>query len=489
MKTNWKVIVSFWGALLGLNGVFMLLAIIPGILASDEHGWKALLVSGFASMVLGSFFFFFTKDHNKTIGKREGYLIVGLGWIWLSLSGCLPYILSGTIPSFAGALFETISGYTTTGASVLSDIEAVSPSILTWRSMTHWIGGMGIIVLTVAILPILGIGGMQLFSAEAPGVTTDKLHPRITDTAKRLWFIYVGLTFVETIFLWLAGMTWFDAFNHSMSTISTGGFSTKNDSIAAFDSPWIHYIIIFFMFMSGINFALTYWGIKGKLDKIYKNEEFRFYLGVTLFTTLLVTLVLMQNGTSGWGLELAFRNSLFQVISFITTTGFVSADLTNVSGAFILKVIFFFLLFLGGSAGSTAGGIKIVRHLVIFKNSWLEFKRLLHPSGIIPVRYNDSSVHGRITFNVMAFIIIYLLIFGFGSMVMAFTGLDFESAIGAAATSLGNVGPSIGSVCPVCNFGHITFFGKIFLSFLMLIGRLEIFTVLILFTPFFWKRN
>jgi trk system potassium uptake protein TrkH len=489
MKINWKVIASFWGALLGINGVFMFFAIIPGVFMNNDFGWKALLISGVASILGGALMYFYSKDNNKTLGKRDGFLIVSVGWVFLSLSGCLPYLISGAIPDFSAAFFETVSGYTTTGASVLNDIESVSPSILTWRSITHWIGGMGIIVLTVAILPILGIGGMQLFSAEAPGVTTDKLHPRITDTAKRLWIIYVGMTIAEAFLLRIAGMTWFDAVNHSMATVSTGGFSTKNASIAAYENPWIHYIIIFFMFLSGVNFALTYWGLKGKLDKIYKNEEFKFYLGITIFITLVCTAVLMTNGNVAWSLEESFRNSFFQVVAFITTTGFVTADLTNIEGAFILKVTFFFLLFMGGSAGSTAGGIKIVRHLVIFKNSWLEFKRLLHPSGIIPVRLNDNSVHGRITFNVMAFIIIYLMIFGFGSLVMSLTGLDFETSIGATATSLGNVGPSIGGVCPVCNFSGISAFGKIFLSLIMLIGRLEIFTVLILFTPFFWKRN
>lgn len=489
MRLNWKVIVSFWGALLMINGVFMFLAIIPGILMHNDFGWKALLIAGVANVLTGGLMQVFSQTEDKNIAKREGFLIVSVGWVFLTLGGCLPYLISSTIPTIPSAIFETISGYTTTGASVLNDIESVSPAILTWRSITHWIGGMGIIVLTVAILPILGIGGMQLFSAEAPGVTTDKLHPRITDTAKRLWFIYVGMTVAETILLRLAGMNWFDAINHSMATVSTGGFSTKNASIAAFENPLIHYIIIFFMFMSGVNFALTYWGLKGKLDKIYKNQEFRFYLFMTLFITLVSTGILMFNGTTDWGLEQSFRNSLFQVIAFITTTGFVTADLTNIEGAFMLKVIFFFLLFMGGSAGSTAGGIKIVRHLVIFKNSWLEFKRLLHPSGIIPVRYNGNSVHGRITFNVMAFIIIYLMIFGFGSIVMSLTGLDFETAIGATATSIGNVGPSIGGVCPVCNFSGISAFGQLFLSFLMLIGRLEIFTVLILFTPFFWRRN
>lgn len=489
MKLNWKVITSFWGALLVINGVFMMFAIISGVTLHNDDGWKALVVSGGVSILAGALMHFYAKDHDKKVGKRDGFLIVSVGWVFLTLSGCLPYIISGTIPSFSGAVFETISGYTTTGASVLNDIEIVSPAILTWRSITHWIGGMGIIVLTVAILPILGIGGMQLFSAEAPGVTTDKLHPRITDTARRLWFIYVGLTIVESILLKFAGMTWFDAINHSMATVSTGGFSTKNASIAYYDSPLIQYIIIFFMFLSGVNFALTYWGLKGQLKKIYQNEEFKFYFGITILITLVCTAVLMLNGSTGWGTEQSFRNSLFQVVSIITTTGFVTADLTNIQGAFILKVIFFFLLFMGGSAGSTAGGIKIVRHLVVFKNSWLEFKRLLHPSGIIPVRYNQNSVHGRITFNVMAFIIIYLMIFGFGSLVMSLTGLDFETAIGATATSLGNVGPAIGGVCPVCNFSAITPFGKLFLSFIMLIGRLEIFTVLILFTPFFWKGN
>lgn len=489
MKLNWKVIVSFWGALLMINGVFMFFAIIPGVLMHNDSGWKALLISGVINIFIGGLMQLFSRTEDKTITKREGFLIVSLGWIFLTIGGCFPYLISGSIPSLASAIFETISGYTTTGASVLNDIESISPSILTWRSITHWIGGMGIIVLTVAILPILGIGGMQLFSAEAPGVTTDKLHPRITDTAKRLWFIYVGMTFAETILLKLAGMRWFDAINHSMATVSTGGFSTKNDSIAAFENPLIHYIIILFMFLSGVNFALTYWGLKGKLDKIYKNQEFKFYLFMTIFITFICTLILMTNASVDWSLEESFRKSLFQVIAFITTTGFVTEDLTNIQGASILKVIFFFLLFMGGSAGSTAGGIKIVRHLVIFKNSWLEFKRLLHPSGIIPVRYNGNSVEGRITFNVMAFIIIYLMIFGFGSIVMAATGLDFETAIGAAATSIGNVGPSIGGVCPVCNFSGISAFGKLFLSLLMLIGRLEIFTVLILFTPFFWRRS
>ena len=488
MKLNIKIVAKFIGMLLIINGMFMFLAALPSVIYVEE-GWRTLVLSGSISIITGIIGMIYARGSNKDITKKEGFLIVTLGWIFLTLSGCIPYIVSGTIPEFTSAFFESISGYTTTGASVLNDIEAMPHAILMWRSTTHWIGGMGIIVLTVAILPILGIGGMQLFSAEAPGVTADKLHPRITGTAKRLWFIYVAITFIETILLKLAGMNFFDALNHSMATVSTGGFSTKNASMAAYnDLPAVQYIVIFFMFLSGVNFALSYWGIKGKFDKIYNNEEFRFYLFLTLIVTAISTIVLMGVQHSGWNLEESFRHSLFQVVAFITTTGFVTADLTNVGSAYILKVIFFVLMFVGGCAGSTAGGVKIVRHLLIFKNSILEFKRLLHPNAVVPVRLNGHAVKSKITFNVMAFIIIYLTIFGLGTMVMSLTGLNFETALGATATSIGNVGPGLGDVGPVENFASITPFGKMFLSFLMLVGRLEIFTVLILFTPYFWRN-
>lgn len=474
----------FLGYLLMGNGLLMYFAIIPGAIYNDE-GWRALLISGSFSLFIGSVFYIFTKDAIKDIGKKEGYLIVTLGWVVLSLSGSLPFILSGSIPSFAGALFETVSGYSTTGATVLEDIEIVPHGILMWRSLTHWIGGMGIIVLTVAILPILGIGGMQLFSAEASGVSTEKLHPRITSTAKRLWLIYFGLTIAETLLLKLAGMDWFDAVNHAMATVATGGFSTKNASVGAYENPLIHYIIIFFMFVSAINFSLIYWGLKGRLDKIWKNEEFRFFLflviGITLFTTIVVQISVWDGN-----FEKNFRDSLFQVVAIITTTGFGTADFTAWSP--ILTVLFFFLFFTGACAGSTSGGVKLIRHLVIIKNSVMEFKRLLHPNAVIPVRINGAIVKGRVTFNVMAFILIYFGIFVFGTIVMSLLGEDFLTSMGASASCLGSVGPGLGDVGPVDNYASISSVGKVFLSFLMLVGRLEIFTVLILFTPYFWRK-
>lgn len=482
---NWGIIGLFLSYLQIGNGLLMYLAIIPGAYYHDE-GWRALMVSGTFAILLGLLLLLFSKDASKNISKKEGFLIVTLGWVSLCVTGCLPYILSGSITSITTALFETVSGYSTTGATALEDIEILPHGILMWRTLTHWIGGMGIIVLAVAILPILGIGGMQLFSAEATGVNADKLHPRITSTAKRLWLIYFGLTGLETVLLYIAGMEFFDAVNHAMSSIATGGFSTKNASVGHFDSALIEYIIIFFMFLSAVNFSLIYWGLKGKLNKIWENEEFRFFVilitSVVLFTTVLVQI-------SNWGndpLEESFRHSLFQVVAVITTTGFGTADFTSWSP--ILTIMFFFLFFTGACAGSTSGGVKLIRHLVIIKNSFLEFKRLLHPSAVVPVRINGHILKGRITFNVMAFILIYFGVFVFSAIIMSILGEDFMTAMGSAAACLGNVGPGLGEVGPADNYNSISGAGKIYLSFLMLVGRLEIFTVLILFTPYFWKR-
>ncbi len=438
------------------------------------------------TVVVGLTGYVLTKNQtNGGLKKRDGYLVVTLGWLCMSLFGTLPYQFSGQIPGFADAFFETVSGYTTTGASILNDIEAMSKGILMWRSLTQWIGGMGIIVLTVAILPLLGIGGMQLFVAESPGVTPDKLKPRITDTAKRLWLIYLGLTLLEAGLLKLGGMSYFDAVNHSLTTMATGGFSTKQASIAYFTSPFIQYVIIIFMFLAGSNFTLTYFGLHGQLKKVWGNEEFRFYAGFTLGIGLLVTLVVYLVTESS--LEPAFRDAMFQLVSIITTTGFVSADYT--SWAPLLTVIFFMLMFVGASAGSTAGGVKVVRHVILLKNSILELRRQIHPTAVLPVRLNNVAVSSEITFNVMAFMIIYFMVFALGSVIISALGYDFNTSVGAVATCLGNIGPGIGKVGPMDNFAFISSAGKWVLSFTMILGRLELFTVLILFTPYYWRKH
>ncbi|AXT20877.1 TrkH family potassium uptake protein [Flavobacteriaceae bacterium AU392] len=497
MKLNYKIIFHFFGLLLLCNGGFMLLSALISAIYKDGVS-ISLLFSGILVGVIGVITMVSTRNHKKEMNKREGYIVVAFGWLVMALSGTLPYIFTEAIPNFTNAFFETISGYTTTGATVLNDIEVVPKGVLFWRSLTHWIGGMGIIVLAVAILPLLGIGGMQLFAAEAPGPSADKLHPRITDTAKRLWLIYFGYTAAETILLNIAGMSFFDALNHSMTTLSTGGFSTKNASLAHWNNqPVIQYIVVIFMFLAGTNFVLSYFAFKGKVKRIIKDEEFKLYLKFIGAFTIIAAIIIyfyVDPSVSSishpmvWGeAESAFRHSLFQVLSIVTTTGFVTADYTLWTS--FMVVFFFGLMFLGGSAGSTSGGVKIVRHLLMVKNGILEFKRALHPSAILPVRYNKKAISEKIVFNILAFFIVYMLSFIVGALVFSIIGLDFESAVGVAASCLGNVGPALGDFGPVDNFYNMPAIGKWWSSFLMLIGRLELFTVLILLTPFFWRNR
>lgn len=484
MQFNWKVIIHILGILLLMNAFFMLTC-IPFSLYYNDGDFIPLILSAGISAFVGLAAFFFTRNFStKDFKKKEGYLVVTGGWIFISLFGSLPYFLSGEIPSFTDAFFETISGFSTTGASILIDIESVGKGILFWRSLTQWIGGMGIIVLTVAILPLLGIGGMQLFVAEAPGISTDKLQPRIKETAKRLWLIYLGLTFAELIVLMFGGMDFYDALNHSLTTMSSGGFSTKNASIAYYHSPFIEYVIIIFMILAGTNFTMTYFALHNRFGKVFRNEEFRIYLFVLAFAGVLATVGIYHLGNSS--IEKSFREGLFQVVSVITTTGFITADFTAWTP--FLTLLFFILMFFGASAGSTAGGVKIVRHLILLKNSILELKRQIHPAAIIPVRFNGKAISRDITYNILAFIMIYISIFAIGSLIMGLLGLDFVSSIGAVATCLGNIGPGLGTVGPIYNFAHLPDLAKWVLSFLMLIGRLELFTVLILFTPYFWKK-
>lgn len=481
-----------------LNGLFMILAFPFAIYYQENAKW-GILSAGLITIIVGFLMWFFNKGAEKNLQKKEGYVIVTFGWLILSLTGSLPYLFSGSIPEFTNAFFETISGYSTTGSSILTDIESIPKSILFWRSATHWIGGMGIIVLTIAILPILGIGGMQLFMAEAPGPSADKMHPRITETAKRLWFIYFSLTIAEFLLLKIAGMNWFDAINHAMATMSTGGFSTKNDSVAYWNGmPMVQYIITIFMFIAGTNFIVTYFAFKGNLQRVFKNEEFKWYFFGSLGIIILITFLIVNfqdpnlqttiQHPKPWGnVESAFRHASFQVLAILTTTGFVTADFTMWNS--FATMLIFSLFFVGGSAGSTSGGVKIVRHIIMIKSSLSELKKLLHPSAIIPLRYEGKAVHKGIVFNILSFFVLYMLIFITSSVILTFFGLDFTSALSAAASSLGNIGPAMGSVSPVNNYAHLSIPAKWFCSFLMLIGRLELFTVLILFTPYFWKKN
>jgi len=495
LNLNYKIVVFLMGVLLLFNGGLMLLSALVSYSYQDGVAFEITLAA-FLVLSIGALFMLFGRQHEKQIQKREGYLIVSLGWILMAVSGTIPYLLTGTFTDFASSFFEAMSGYTTTGASVLNDIEVLPKGVLFWRSTTHWIGGMGIIVLAIAILPFLGIGGIQLFTAEAPGPGGDKLHPRITDTAKRLWLIYVVYTCLETLLLWLAGMSFFDAINHAMSTVSTGGFSTKNSSIAFWnDQPLIQYIISFFMLLAGTNFVLSYFIFTRKFQKIIADEEFKVYLSFILVFTLLATVVILNqesmavlgNSFSWTQIETSFRAALFQVIAVITTTGFVSADFTQWTP--FLTVVFFGLMFLGGSSGSTSGGVKVVRHMLMIKSGFLEFKRALHPNAIIQARYNNKTVSDSIAYNILGFFILYMLSFIIGAVGFGSLGINFESAVGLSASTLGNVGPALGDFGPSSTYAALPQSGKLWATFLMLLGRLELFTVLIILTPFFWRKT
>jgi trk system potassium uptake protein TrkH len=480
---NPRTIIRILGLILITEGIFMWISIPVALLFREQDSLDFLLSGGITATV-GAAAYFSTWRSPILLSSRDGYMIVTGGWILFSLFGTLPFLLTGSIPGITNAFFETVSGFTTTGASILNDIEALSHGTLFWRSLIQWLGGMGIILLTLILLPALGIGGMQLFTAEVPGPTPDKLHPHIKDTAKRLWLIYLVFTVSETLLLWAGDMGLFDAICHSLTTMATGGFSTKQASIAYWDSAYIHYVITFFMFLAGTNFTLSYFGMHGQFRKIWENEEFKWYLGfIAGFTLVIMTGLYL---TSGGGIEKAFRDAIFQVVSILTTTGYTTAD--YLEWVPWLGVLIFTLMFFGGSAGSTGGGPKVMRIVIMLKNSTQELKRMIHPKAVIPVRLNREAVEERVVTNVLAFIAFYGIIAVISMVFMSLLGNDLETSVGAVAATLGNIGPGIGGVGPALNYAELHVAGKWFLSFLMLVGRLELFTVLVLFAPMFWRR-
>ena len=485
---NSKLISRILGSLLIVESIFLLSGIVVSFIYKEKDLHKVFITSALISTFSGFGLLAYGRNANTEIGKREGSIIVTLTWLIFSLVGMLPYLISGSISSVADAFFETMSGFTTTGASILNNIEELPYSILYWRSLTHWLGGLGIIVISMALLPIFGFSGMQIFSAEATGPTKDKIHPKISETAKRLFAIYVILTVLETIFLKIAGMTWFDSVCHSFGTIATGGFSTKQGSIGHYNSPVIEYITIFFMIFSGVNFAMYYFLIKLKFQKVFKNEELKAYLFLILvFAVALMFAQVDWSQTLSWsGFEEYFRNGLFVTTATITTTGYVTVDYT-LWPTFTWNLVLVLML-IGSSAGSTAGGMKVVRVLLVFKYSYFEFKQLIHPNAIFPVRLNGHVLPENIIARVLAFALLYIIIIVIGSTFLSITGLGFLESLSGMITCLSDVGPGLGSIGPAYNFAHLPDVSKWFLSTVMLIGRLEIFTVLLIFTPIFWKK-
>jgi len=479
---NPRAVINILSALLVFLGISL---IAPALIAFFYHeaDLNAFLVTIGISWVLGSGGFLASRT-KRELRVKDGFLIVAATWLLFAFIGALPFWLSGFIPSYTDAFFETMSGFTTTGASILTDIESLPHGLLFWRSLTHWLGGMGIILLSLAILPLLGVGGMQLFKAEFPGPTPDKLAPRIKGTAKLLWGVYVLISLAETILLRVAGMTWFDAACHTFGTMATGGFSTKNSSIGYYNSAAIHYIIVIFMLLAGTSFALHYRALKSRRLVHVKDPEARFFVSIAAVAALLIGVGLWRTG--GQQVSEALRHAIFQVVSILTTTGYCTADYEQWSK--FSQVILFCLMFLGGCAGSTGGGIKMVRTMILLKLGINEIKRLIHPQAVFTVRIGERVVPREIASNIGSFFLLYAGLAVLGVLFMSALGLDFETAFGSVAATINNIGPGLGAVGPTDHYAHVPLAGKWFLCFLMLTGRLEIFTILVLFTVAFWKK-
>jgi trk system potassium uptake protein TrkH len=480
---NYKLLLRLLGLLLVVEGIAMLVSTLVAI-AEQGDDVKALGIAALICLVPGIPALTFTWKYTGHLSRKEGFFVVTLGWILISALGSLPYLLSGYIPNVTDAFFETMSGFTTTGASIVDNIEAFPKGLLFWRALTQWLGGMGIIVLALSFLPSAGMGGMQLFTAESPGVSLDKISPRIYQTARRLWIVYILLTLFETILLIFGGMSWFDGLCHSFTTMATGGFSTKQASIAYWDSPYIQYVITAFMILAGTNFSLLFVAFTGKPRRLFRDEEFKDYiLFISGFTAVIVAGLLFTTET---GIEQTFRHAVFTVVSIITTTGFVTAD--YLLWVPVLTILVFAIFFFGGSTGSTGGGIKIMRIVILLKNSYYELRRMIHPHAVIPVRFNKYCVESKIVNNILAFFMFYVSIFFISSILLMIFVPDMATSMGAVASCLGNIGPGLGTVGPVFTYSQVPEVGKWFLSFLMMLGRLELFTVLVIFTPSFWKE-
>ena len=430
---------------------------------------------------------FTAKRRGKQFSAKDGFLMVTFSWIIASAVGALPFYLSGTIPSFAEAYFETMSGFTTTGASILQEIQSLPRSILFWRSLTHWLGGMGFVVLTVAIMPLLGIGGVKMVSAESPGPTMDKITPKITHMAKLLWFIYIGMTILETILLLFGGMDLFDSLTHTFGTLATGGFSPKNASVGHYDSAYIDMVITVFMVLAGLNFGLYFRALTGNLQEIKRNTELKVYLVIFTVTTVLTAIPLIGRVYAGWGESLRYAS--FQVASIITTTGFATADF-DLWPSFS-KYILFSLMFIGGCSGSTGGGIKVIRIVTLFKQAVTEMKHLANPRGVFTTRINGVALRKDFVYTVLGFVSLYIMLLLITTGVIATSPGDYNliTSFSTALATVGNIGPGFLLVGPTMNYSFFPDYVKWFLSFVMMAGRLEIYTVLILFTPYFWRKK
>jgi trk system potassium uptake protein len=480
---NFRIIARVFSLLLIVEGLFMLISAAVSFIY-HEHAASSFCYSAIITVLTGIIVFTPLRNEERVFGNKEGYIIVTGIWLIFSLFGTLPFLLSGSIHNFGDAFFESMSGFTTTGATILTNVESLPHGIIFWRSLTQWLGGIGIIFISLSVFPVFKSINIQLAATEFSGQSTDKIHPRIKDAAKRLLSIYFVLTLSEIILLVIGGMPGFDAVCHSFSTLSTGGFSSRNNGIAAFASPYIMSVITVFMFIAGTNMSFIYFGLKGNFKKVFGYNEFFFYSLLCIIFVIIVSLLLYFK--SGFTAGRALLDGAFHVISIITTTGYYTQD-HNLWGNVIL-IILFVLMFTGGTAGSTSGGIKIVRLLLITKNNRQELKRLIHPSAFLPVRLDKRIIPQTTIYNLLVFITLYFLVICISSFIISFMGYDLITSFSTSASMLGNIGPGIGTFGPFTNYSALSVTGKWFLSGLMLLGRLELLTVMILFTRNFYRH-
>ncbi len=492
---TFRLVARFTSVLVAVVSLFMLIPLLISILEGEEGTASAFLIPIVASLLVAALVYPLTAGTDDEFTPRSSYLMVTVGWLSAALIGATPFLISGAIPSFVDAFFEAISGFTTTGASILDDIETLPRSILFWRSMTHWLGGMGIIVLMVAIFPLLGLGGRALVMAEAPWPTVDKITPRITQTAKILWSLYLSLSVAQTLLLMAGGLDWFDALTHTFGTVATGGFSPYNASIGHFESAYVEWVVIVFMLLAAGNFLLYYRVVTGRALEVRADSELRAYVGIivfgTIFLTIILTLAIPEFTGAGfdwleWPLLTRIRRAGFHVATILTTTGYVAGDyeLWPYGG----QAVLFIMMFVGGSAGSTGGGVKIARIVVLAKQALHEARYLLYPRGVFTLRFNRQPVRKNVVYAIVSFVVLYIVVALAGTVMSMIAGADLTTGISSSLATLGNIGPGFGEIGPTGNYSAFPDAAKLFFSFLMLAGRLEIYTVMILFTPAFWRN-
>lgn len=481
---NVLLILNIIGVVLVITSAFMLVPAAVSALNGTADLF-ALLMSFAVTFSVGLIFYLLTRgNEDRELRQRDGFLIVTLSWLLVSFFGSLPYLFSGTFDSFTDAYFEAMAGFTTTGSSVIDDLGTVERGILFWRSLTQWIGGMGIILFTLAVLPLLGSGGMQLFKAEVPELVVDRLRPKIIDTAKSLWTIYVVLTFLAGVLYAAGGMGFFDAANHALTTLATGGFSTRNASMAYFDSAFIQYVAVVFMFLAGVNYTLYFNMLSGRPARMFKSSEFRFYLSVVLVA---ITIITIYNRVFTYGsLAEAFRYSSFQTVSMVTTTGYSTADYEL--WAPLTQVLLVTLMFYGGMIGSTGGGMKQVRVMLMFKQIYRELFHLIHPRAVSFIKLDAKELSKELLGSVWGFLFLFILLWVTATLALSALGLDIVTAASSAASAISNVGPALGATGPTDNYASMPMLGKWVLIFCMLAGRLEVYTVVVLLVPRFWKK-